>query len=98
MKQVIIRIRDVDGKLRDKFYYTSQAQFNSYAYKDILESSLTSGYEIDIKFGNEYRTFKTYEELLDDAKFNCTDLDDEIYTLVNEYNVQYYLKQYLPRY
>lgn len=98
MKQVIIRIRDVDGKLRNKFYYSNVSQFNTYAYKDIEESNFMSGYELDIKVGNQYRVYRVYEDLCDSAKENGTDIYDEIYRLVYGYDLQYYIKEYLPRY
>lgn len=95
MKQVIVRIRDVDGKLRAKEYFTSVSQFESFAQGYIAER-LESGYEVQIKVGNNYSAFRTYEGLLDDARYNLTDIDSEIYSLVQ--NCISYVKDYLPRY
>lgn len=95
MKQVIIRIRDVDGKLRAREYFTNVAQFESFA-QDFISNNMTSGYEVQIKVGNQYSAFKCYEELLDDARYNCEDVETEIYNLIQD--CMYYVKQYLPRY
>lgn len=95
MKQVIIKIRDIDGKLRAKEYFTNVAQFESFA-QDFISNNMTFGYEVQIKIGNQYSVYKCYEELLDDAKYNCNDFEEEIFSLIQ--NCMYYVKNYLPKY
>lgn len=95
MKQVIIRIRDVDGKLRAKQYFTSVAQYE-YEAVDFIENNLGPCYEIEVKVGNQFRAYKLESDLAGDARYNGTSLKEEIDTFITLNT--YYVEQYLPRY
>lgn len=104
MKQVIIRIKDYDGKLIAKDYYYSQARFNDEGANFIYQF-FNPGYEVQIKIGNSYSKYLTHSELLDIIKEvelvdNTTYNEKEcIYDyLINDYDIQYCIKEYLPKY
>lgn len=98
MKQVIIRIKNEKGKVINKCYYTTQAQYNSYAFDDIVEVLKTTGVnkcEIDIKVGNQFRTFITVQDNIE----NCEDsVKEQLYDCVHIYCLKQYIKDYLPEY
>lgn len=95
MKQVIIKIRDVDGKLRVKQYFTSVAQYE-YEAVDFIENNLGPCYEVEIKVGNQFKAYKLESDLASDANYNCTDIRQEIDSFITLNT--YYVEQYLPRY
>ncbi len=94
MKQVIIRIRDVDGKLKAKEYFTSLNQY-LYDATDYINKHLDAGYEVDIKVGNLFRAYKTESDFTSDARFNVTSIKFEIESFVK--SISYYVEQYLGR-
>ena len=104
MKQIIVRIKDYDGKLIAKDYYYSQARFNDEG-ADFIYQFLNPGCEVQIKIGNLYSKYLTHSELLDIIK-EVELLDNTNYNereciydyLINDYGVQYYMKEYLPKY
>ena len=95
MKQVIIRIRDVDGKLRAKEYFTTYAQYLDNAV-DYIENNLGCCYEVELKVGNQFRAYKLESDFQSDARFNLTSFRQEIDSWVT--SNAYYVEQYLPRY
>lgn len=102
MKQVIIRIRDDKNRLVAKDYYYSQAQYNSYAFK-FIDEYLQPGMEVQVKVGNQFSSFFLHSELID--KYNEEKLVDKTYTMdtalydeIHSYSLNYYIKNYLPRY
>lgn len=95
MKQVIIRIRDVDGKLRNKKYFTTVAQYE-YEATDFIYKNLECGYEVELKVGNQFKAYTLECDLTSDARCNCTDIKEEIDTFITLNS--YYVEQYLPRY
>jgi len=109
MKQVIIRIRDYKGRLISKNYYYSQAQYFENAF-DFIKNQLLPGMEVQIKIGNQYSKFFTYEECQNEAeeyKYVYSDNEDLMYRTIDgviynnsieDYSVKYYIKDYLPRY
>lgn len=57
------------------------------------------GQEVYVKVGNLYGYFVSYEEILDDMTVDHCDFDEELYNkLLNNYSLNYYLKEYLPTY
>jgi len=99
MKQVIVKIKNEKEKVISKFYYTSQGQFFSYAFKDIIESinsNFKDCYELDIKIGNQYRLYKSIEEIYEDAAYYGIDFDEQVSNYLNSYDIKYYVKEYLP--
>lgn len=102
MKQVIIRIKDYNGKLIAKDYYYSQARFNEEA-TEFIYLNLNPGTEVQIKIGNLYCQYLTHSELLDIMKeYELEDCDYNEYQvikdyLINGYSIQYYIKEYLPQ-
>lgn len=104
MKQIIIRVKDYDGKLIAKDYYYSQARFNDEA-ADFIYQFLNPGYGVQIKIGNLYSKYLTHSELLDIMKEvnllsinNCNEKECIYDYLINDYSVQHYMKEYLPKY
>ena len=95
MKQVIIRIRDVDGKLRAKEYFTSVAQFEDFA-ADYIEKNLGTCYEVEVKVGNQFKAYKLETELLDEAIDNNTTLWEQIDAFLATTST--YVRNYLPRF
>lgn len=100
MKQVIVRIRDCRPtytKTIAKYYFLCVSSFEC----DVMDciNSLLPGQEIYIKVGNLYSKFVSYEELLENSQINGTALDEELYNnLKNDYSLNYWLNQYLPKY
>ena len=104
MKQVIIRIRDDRGKLISKIYYTSQAQYfnSSYSAFKFISEQLLPGMEVQIKVGNNYSKFFTYAECEDEVVLypeEFKNVDEVIYhESVEDYSVNYFIRNYLPEY
>lgn len=100
MKQVIVRLRDCrinSIKTIRKHHYYSQCQYREEVYNDFKD--LMPGQEIFVKFGNKHAEFITYEEVLENSQLDNETFDDELYyMLTNSYNIDYYLRQYLPHY
>lgn len=102
VKQIIIRIKDCKGKLVAKDYYYSQTRFNEEA-SNFIYRFLRPGDEVQIKIGNQYAKYLTHSELLDLMK-DYELLDGVKYNekkiiqmfLVDDYGVQYYMKEHLP--
>ena len=100
MKKVIVRLRDCHPtyiKTLRKRYYYSQSHYSYEVFDDFKD--LQPGQEIWIKFGNQYEKFITYEDVLENSQLDNETFDDELYhMLVSEYDVDYFLKQYLSCY
>lgn len=100
MKQVIVRLRDCRVnkiKTLKKAYYSSQAQYEYYVYKDFKD--LMPGQEIYVKIGNRYSFYLTYEEIVEYAKIDNTTFDEELnHYLTNNMVGSFYIKEYLPEY
>lgn len=104
MKQIIIRIKDYKGKLIAKDYYYSQVRFNDEAAEFIFKN-FEPGDEVQIKIGNLYTLYFTHSELMDamqDYKiYDNLDLNHkQVIQLkyIEDYSIQYYMKEYLPQY
>ena len=99
MKQVIIKIRDVDGKLRTLEYYYCYSEYERYAYI-FVRDNLAPGYEVQVKVGNQYSAFKTYQEFFDDAIYNDVDIKKEIFDwlLSSDSPRKCLVKEYLPNF
>lgn len=100
MKQVIIRIRDCRPtyiKTVARYYFLC---VSSYEY-DVMDcvKTLLPGQEIWIKVGNLYSKYISYEELVENAQKDDITIDEELYNnLLEDYNLNYYINQYLPKY
>ena len=107
MKQVIVRIRDCRPtytKTIARYYFYS---VYSYQY-DVMDcvKTLLPGQEIYIKIGNLYSKYISYEDVDEACSINNSLIvyDDEWETfedalygqLLEDYNVNYYMKKYLP--
>lgn len=100
MKQVIIRVQNERGRTFAKFYYTSYAQYYSYADKDVL-NYFKEGTSIYIKVGNQYSRFIDFEdckETLEEYPQDYEDLKAVLWHDIYSYDVMFYVKEYLPRY
>ena len=98
-RQVIIKIRDLKGKLRATQYYYCSSDFSTEAPKYIKEN-MFKGCEIQIKVGNQYSSFYSYEELQELAKEDNIEVSSVIYGWLNSpiSSVKYYVENYLPKY
>ena len=100
MKQVIVRIRDCRPtyiKTIARHYFYSVSQYE-YEVMDCVKN-LLPGQEIYIKVGNLYSKFVSYEDILESCEINHTTFEEELYNnVVNDYNIKYYIKDYLPIY
>lgn len=100
MKQVIVRIRDCRPtytKTIARYYFYC---VSSYEY-DVMDcvKTLLPGQEIWIKIGNQYSKFVSYEEILEACALNKTSFEEELrYQLLEDYSVNYNMKEYLPVY
>ena len=100
MKQVIIRLKDCRTTYRKtlrKCSYYSVAQYKENCYEDF--SDILPGQELEIKVGNKYVLYISYEEIIDYMKQNNDEFDDELYyALLEDWELMHYIKEYLPKY
>lgn len=100
MKQVIVRIRDCRPtytKTVARYYFLC---VSSYEY-DVMDcvKTLLPGQEIWIKIGNLYSKFISYEEIIEACEINKTSFEEELrYQLLEDYSVNYNMREYLPVY
>ena len=101
MKQVIVRVKDCRptySKTIARYYFYC---VSSYMY-DVLDcvKNLLPGQEIEIKVGNQYITWVSYEDMLE--AINSGDYESErdflYHRLLNDSSLVYYIKEYLPVY
>ena len=92
MKQVIITIRDVDGRLRGKRYFNSVDDY-LYNATEYIDNNLGPCYEVEFKCGNQFRTYKLESDFQSDANFNLTSITKAIDSWVtcNAFYVEKYL-------
>ncbi len=100
MKQVIVRIRDCRLTYRKtiaRYYFLS---VSSYHY-DVMDcvKTLLPGQEIEIKVGSTFCKYISYEDILNLAEDYGESFDDCLYhELVDDSEMNYYIKNYLPTY
>lgn len=104
MKQIIIRVKDYNGKLIAKDYFYSQARFFDEA-AEFIYNNMEPGDEVQIKIGNLHVVYFTHSELMDamqDYKiYDELDLNHKQaiqLKYIEDYSVKYYVKEYLPQY
>lgn len=99
MKQVIIRIQKGNRTLH-RFYYGTHNSYEYYAHKDV-QNNFKPGLTAYIKVGNQAARFFDYEDCeidLKDYPQDFENINDVIYNKIHDYTLNYYVKDYLPRY
>ncbi len=98
MKQVIVRIKDCRATYTRTLavaYFYSVNQYKS----EVLDfvKGLMPHQEIYVKVGNQYSKYISFEELYD---LEITRVVDDALTheLINDEDLMYHIKEYLPRY
>lgn len=100
MKQVIVRIRDCRAtgfKTVKTAYYHSKAQYRD----EILDfvKTLMPHQEIYVKVGNQFSKYISYEEIVERYQNTLETVDEVLYDeLLDDGTLNYYIKEYLPRY
>ena len=100
MKQVIIRIQNEKGRTLEKYYYGSYNSYSYYAAQDVARE-LKKGLTAYIRIGNVACRFIDYEDCeldLRDYPKDFESIEDVIYDKVHDCTLEYYVKDYLPRY
>ena len=100
MRQVIIRVRDCRQtytKTIAKYYFYSQSSYEWESYDCVKD--LMPGQELYIKVGNVYCKYISFEDVLEYCKEEDMTFDSALWhLLVEDYSLNYYIKEYLPQY
>lgn len=100
MKQVIVRIKDCRATYTRTLavaYFYSVSQYES----EVLDfvKGLMPHQEIYVKVGNQYSKYISFEELVELYENTTESVDDVIYhELIDDEDLMYHIKEYLPRY
>lgn len=100
MKQVIVRIRDCKAtgfKTVATAYYYSKNQYRDEVIDFV--KTLMPHQEIYVKVGNQYSKYISYEEIVERYQNTLETVDEVLYDeLLDDGTLNYYIKEYLPRY
>lgn len=100
MKQVIVRIRDCRAtgvKTVATAYYYSKNQYRDEVIDFV--KTLMPHQEIYVKVGNQFSKYISYEEIVERYQNTLETVDEVLYDeLLDDGTLNYYIKEYLPRY
>lgn len=100
MKQVIVRIRDCRAtgyKTVATAYYYSKNQYRDEVIDFV--KTLMPHQEIYVKVGNQFSKYISYEDIVQRYENTLETIDEVLYDeLLDDGTLNYYIKEYLPRY